>query len=385
MKVLVPFECKKLLKKKSTVGVLLVCLLALTGLFYISFFNDGQISGTSSDPIHGREAVQIKKSIAEKHTDYFSDNLIKQIVNDYAQERPEFKKKSLYDVFSQMVIQQFVVNSTTMLTQMNSSDKVLHFEDIKVRSREQLGSALPLKQLKLGNFAPWNKLFEVINSSFTLIIILTIFICAPVFSGEASKKMNSLILTTKYGRTKLTVAKLLTIFIIGTIIFSCVYMTILIVFANYFGWSGWDTSVQLNLYWIGTIWNIMEFPFKMNLMELLIRLVIFQYVGFLFILSLTSFISSLTKSPLTTFAVSAGVFFAPDFLMNIFRDGIVNKILTILSISTTETEGLLLKLSNNGFLFSDFDTNGIAIILTRIVLSILVCFVTYLIVKRERI
>ena len=43
---LVPFELKKLLKKKSVLGAVLAIMLVLAGLFYANFFNDGQISGS---------------------------------------------------------------------------------------------------------------------------------------------------------------------------------------------------------------------------------------------------------------------------------------------------------------------------------------------------
>ena len=156
---LVPFELKKLLKKKSVLGAVLAIMLVLAGLFYANFFNDGQISGSSADRIHGKQAVVIKQKIAEDHTGYLSDELMDKIVNDYAANMPYFKKNDLYDM-SWYAIDRFVPNSQEILTDTYKSDDVLHYDQISLKSQEELQSHFPLKTLKLGNFAPWYKLFN---------------------------------------------------------------------------------------------------------------------------------------------------------------------------------------------------------------------------------
>ena len=373
---LVPFELKKLLKKKSVLGAVLAIILVLAGLFYANFFNDGQISGSS--------AVVIKQKIAEEHTGYLSDDLMDKIVNDYAANMPYFKQNDLYDMFSWYAIDRFVPNSQDILTDTYKSDDVLHYDQISLKSQEELQSHFPLKTLKLGNFAPWHKLFNTLNVAFSLMVVFVIYICCSVFSGDRARKMDSLLLTTKYGRNQLTIAKILSVFGIASLTFALVNSLVLMVFGTYFGWSGWDTSVQMNLEWISTIYNILQFPVHMNLLELLIRLILFQFVGLLFIIGVMVLISSLTKSPLATFASSVGMFLAPDFLMNIFRDGLINKILTIFSISTDGTEGLLLKLSNSkGFFFNDFTTNAISVIIVRLFLMLLCCLITYRIIRKR--
>ncbi|HEL1104862.1 TPA: hypothetical protein TVG23_001730, partial [Streptococcus equi subsp. zooepidemicus] len=82
MKALLPFELKKLIGKKSVLGMFIVVLLAILGLFYINFFN-GQISGYSMDKIHGRDAVEINKQFAEKHTGQLSNELLIRTIKDY--------------------------------------------------------------------------------------------------------------------------------------------------------------------------------------------------------------------------------------------------------------------------------------------------------------
>ncbi|MFV1253024.1 hypothetical protein, partial [Klebsiella pneumoniae] len=111
---------------------------------------------------------------------------------------------------------------------------------------------------------------------------------------------------------------------IGISTFILAYALILTVFADYFGFSGWETSVQLNLYWTSPLANIMGFPVPMTISTAFVHIIVLQFVGLLFIASLNFFILSITNSPLTSFAVSTLAFFAPSFLMAMFNKGVIN-------------------------------------------------------------
>lgn len=377
---LLKYELKKLLQFKVTMGILAVFTIILFGLFSTSFFS-GQISGYSSNPIHGKEAAMINKEIAESHSGYLTDDLIRDIFDDYARRQPELKKKGVYNVFEHMTIYQFVKKPTDMLEKINSSSKVLHFKNIKLLPHKALGSTLPLNQLKHGNFAPWNQLYSVLDTVYMVIILTTLFICAPIFSGDYENKMNSILLNTKLGRNKLTLTKFITCFLSASCIFVLSNSIVLVVFGQYFTWSGWDTSVQLNLYWINHIFNMLSFPIHLNLRDVLLLLLLYQYIGLLFISGIGILVSSLTRKPLVNYAISVLLYFAPEFLLKVFQDGIVNKLLTCLSINTSELDGLLLKYSNmtsSGFFFENFWVNGIITLLIKIIILILALRLTYL-------
>lgn len=384
MRTILFFELTKLLRKKSALGAVTVALLALLGLFYTNFFV-GQISGYSSDKVNGKAAVAINRQIAEEHTGYLSDDLMSRILNDYAKNQPDLKKKGVYNVVSHYAISELIPDSNEMLITINQTDEVLQFDNIKLKSQEQLGSHFPLEELKLGNFAPWNQLFLVSNSVYILILLLSVYLSAPLFSGDFSKKMNPILLTTKYGRNKLTVAKLTASLLISTSLFVVFNAIILAVFACYFGFSGWDTSIQLNLYWIDPFVNIMAFPEKLTLLSTFVNLLVFQFIGLVFITAVNALISSKTKSPLTTFAVSAGSIFVPSFLLQVFQGGLIHKLLTIVSVSTSNTAGLMLQLSNQGpqgFFLDNFWVNGGLIIGFRLLIVGLFLYCTYKIITK---
>ncbi|WP_159797120.1 ABC transporter permease subunit [Streptococcus halichoeri] len=377
-----PFELKKLLQRKVVLGTFIILLLSIFGLFWQHFFV-GQISGYSADKVHGREAVAINRRIAEKYSGDLSEERVTNIIKNYT--NPPAGRPPIFDVFSYYVIDTFDRDFLIYYYQLKD-DKTIDFNKINIKKQKQLGSALPLKQLKLGNFAPWNQLFEVSNNAYIVIVLFTLFLSAPLFSGDRAKKINPILLTTRHGRGQLTWAKLASTMTISISTFILAYAIILMVFADYFSFSGWETSVQLNLYWTSSFANIMGFPVSMTISTAFIHIIVLQFVGLLFIASLNFFISSVTNSPLTSFAVSTLAFFAPGFLMVIFNQGVINKLLTIFSVSTTDTPGLLLKLSrngSNGFFFDRFFANEICLISIRLLIAGLLISYTYHLMRRR--
>ncbi|KXT74286.1 hypothetical protein STRDD10_01036 [Streptococcus sp. DD10] len=381
---LVNFELKKILKKKSSLIAIIIAILAIIGLSQPSFFKN-DIAGYSNASVRGQEAVRINRDTAEEYTGYLTDDLISRITNNYAKNISDFKQKGIYDAFSWEAISIFVPNSDDILQKTFQSDEVLQFDNIKLKSQGELHSAFPFHRLKLGNFAPWFHLFEMLSNSFIVVILLIIFLCGSVFSGDVANKMNQLLMTTKNGRTRLTLAKLLAVFIVSSIIYLVVASAILAVFAGYYGFSGWDTSVQMNLFWINNFTNILQFPYELTLLDVLIRLIILQYIGLLFIIGLIELISSLTKNPLSSFASTVLLFFLPSLLMNVVTGGIGNKILTFLDMTTSDTANILLKLSGkNSFFLDGFTNNSLLMVSGRLVVFAFFSYLSYYIIKNKR-
>ena len=96
-----------------------------------------------------------------------------------------------------------------------------------------------------GYFGGW----EVIISAFELLMFAVLAICiviAPVFSGEYQSGTDAVILSGKYGKTKLTTAKILAALLFGVLAFT---LHILVAFAiplTVFGIDGWNLPLQIN-------------------------------------------------------------------------------------------------------------------------------------------
>lgn len=384
---LIPFELKKLLKKKSVLGAFIVLLLGLSGLFYM-YFLKSPIAQVSNTRVSGYEAVELNQKIAEKHTGILTDDLVNQIFQDYIAEKKEYGAVGFYNDVSQSALAELTVGSRDYLISVNEAAQNntidgMVFDPVQLQTKEQLGSALELDQLKFGNFAPWDYLFTVLNSSFLLLILFVVFICSAVFSEDQSRQMDNLLLTTKKGRNQLTIAKFIASLYITVFSFIGLYAVVLSVFALYFGFSGWDTSVQMNLHWITPFSTILAFPVAMNLVGTLAWLAVYHFIGLLFVLGMTFFMSSKTRISMVTFVVSVGFVFAIEFLLQVFPSGIINKLLTLFSVSTSGLDALLLKLSSHDSFFLDsFMMNSMLISIVRLVCLGILFSLTYTGVRR---
>lgn len=372
---LIKFELKKLLQTKAAFISMLVAIIVMFGMVNMTFFS-GQMSGSKHDPVHGIDAIRINRRIADEHTDYLNENQLTKVLEDYSSNAKELDEKGIYSIFSHMVISSFFEDPTELLVKIHQHDKDVDLTKAKLKNLSEIGLVLPKKQIKLGNFVSWNTLFIALNSVFLVLIVTTLFICSPVFSGETMRGIEDILLTTRYGKNRLTIAKIIAVYLFGIALFSVTYGSIFGVFHHAFGWSGWDTSVQCNLYWVTPISNILMFPVKMNLFEACLQLFLLQFVGLLFMIAICILISSRTSNPLSTFGTVILVYYLPEFLMQIFKYGVINKLLTIFNVSTNNFDELLLKLSNNNdFVFNDFYFNISMVNVLRIAL-ILSIFVT---------
>lgn len=279
------------------------------------------------------------------------------------------------DVFSWYVTDTFIPRKDN--PKFYSINNRVSRKGIKVIPVSRLGTKIPPSELKIGNFGSWDELFKVMSGSAIVISILAIYICSAVFSADFSKNIMQLLLASKYGRTKQTVSKLQAVFTISTVIFLITQLITLTIFKLYFGFSGWDTSVQLNFKW-----QIFSFPIKMNFLQLLLWVLIFQYLSLLFTVFVTALISSYTKHTATTLAISLLVFAFPVLLKQIFKSGIIYKLLWFFPIVNNDIEKMMAELSSTGsLLFNSVTMNITAIILFFVICSMAFCRIIYVHIK----
>ena len=158
--------------------------------------------------------------------------------------------------------------------------------------------------LQYGYYGGW----EVIISSFELLMFALLAICmvaAPVFSGEYQTGTDAVLLSAKYGKTKLATAKIAATFLFGTsafilhIIVACGLPLIA------FGTDGWNLLLQIAN-------TAIPYPFTFLQAVLInigiIFLVLFAMIGF------TLFLSSKMKSPYLVLIILVPILFIPLFL-----------------------------------------------------------------------
>lgn len=174
--------------------------------------------------------------------------------------------------------------------------------------------------------------WEIIISSFELLMFVLLAICiviAPVFSGEYQAGTDAVILSGKYGKTKLITAK-----IVASLLFAILAFTLHVVVAcglplAAFGTDGWNLPLQIAN-------TTIPYPFTF-LQATLVSMGII-YLVLLAMIGLTLLLSAKMKSPYLVLVVLVPILFIPMFLTPNGTTGIYNLTLFLLPYRSTMPE-----------------------------------------------
>ena len=165
-----------------------------------------------------------------------------------------------------------------------------------------------------GYFGGW----EIIISAFELFMFAILAICiviAPVFAGEYQAGTDAVILSGKYGKTKLTTAKIVAALIFGVLAFTLHVLVAFGIPLVAFGADGWNLPLQIN----GT-----TVPYPLTFLEgAFINLAVI-YMVLIAMIGLTLFLSAKMRSPYLVLIVMVPVLFIPMFLTPNGTMGIYN-------------------------------------------------------------
>lgn len=149
-----------------------------------------------------------------------------------------------------------------------------------------------------------DNILELIGTGLYLIIVIVICI-APVFSSEYETKADSLLLTTKYGKTKLIWAKIVT-----SVAFALLYFCLCIgagtaIIIIFCGLLGWNLPIQL--------WNTM-IPYNLTVGETAVLSLAVMLFGTAAITLFTLLMSARVKSSFIVLIVDFLLLLGPAFL-----------------------------------------------------------------------
>lgn len=208
--------------------------------------------------------------------------------------------------------------------------------------------------------------WEVIMSSFELLMFALLAVCiviAPVFSGEYQAGTDAVILSGKYGKTKLVTAKIISSLLFGVLAFT---LHIIVAFGlplAAFGADGWNLPVQI----AGTT---IPYPFTF-LQATLINLGVI-YLVLIAMIGLTLLLSAKMKSPYLVLIVLVPVLFIPLFLSPNGTTGAYNLTLFLLPYRSTMPEiGKYISYQIGGMVF---DALSIRAILYAVLTAIMLPF-----------
>lgn len=372
------FEFDKVYRNPTIILGLIVSVLVSMGIFFIGYrYSQNYMS--QLDNAKGGYTTNIDEKIKHNYSGDFTDEKVKLIVSDYLKLTQNEKNEKGLDSsnfsfypFYWETLNTFVKGGyPSLATKMNKSfenkqDKVT-VNDIELIPISSLVSSSDGKPLTLGNFVPWVDFFNVLGNIFLLCSVLVILICSLIFSNDTSKNINQLLFSTKYGATKLNKIKLV-LGLLSSILIVCLFQIVnFLVFSKTFDTSGGTSSIQTNL-----ILQLFEFPLDWSHWQVLMLIMLIQLITILIVASFTMLVSTLSKNPMSAFAISLGLFFLPKLLEQIFRFGLINELLMMLPINIGVPKSFLASILSISFLSNNIIFN--LLIMTTIFLFFILMF-----------
>ena len=312
MKGLISFELKKIIRKRSTVLIILSALfISLSTIFFGAMTETSYI--TETEKLRGFQAIENERNIQGQLSGYLTEDYINQINIEAEQNNPKY-----WGVLPAIGVQEVrLPNIISDLTAGNINgiyDNILngHLPDKPrpVGTSNEVDKLLKMyEQVQVPFYFDYYDGWEKMSSSFSILVALVvsaiIVIClSPVFSEEYSQKTDAIILTTKYGKNKVILAKIISslIFVLSIyLLFGTLNFTL---HAAIYGLDGSNANIQLHGWYY-------QSPYNFTFLELNLVSMGLSLIGLLFIAVITLFISSKVKSPFITVILSAAVLYIP--------------------------------------------------------------------------
>ena len=394
----IKYEFLKILRKKTTLIVMAISLLVTAFFFslpiiqYYTVSKDEQYKGLKGIK-HQKEQYQtvsvlltneyISDTISEVHKLFdnpdnvgfdgyeqfliddaywgkvaYRENLLNMIASNYAEPNTSVGYSSL--------AQLDIANIEGFYqTRQNKIEKILN-EPSRGLSETEKEYWLDMNSkvetpFQYGYYEGW----EVIISCFELLLFPLLAVCimiSPVFAGEYQSGADSVILSAKYGKTKLATAKITASMLFGLLAFTLhVAVAFAIPLAAY-GIDGWNLPLQI----AGTT---VPYPFTF-LQGTLINLGVI-YLILIAMMGLTLFLSAKMKNPYIVLIVLVPVLFIPMFLSPSGTTGIYNLALFVTPYqSMTPQFAKYLSYQFGGIVLDAF---SVRIILYIVLAAILLC------------
>ena len=361
---LIKYEFLKILRRKSTIIVMIVSLIVTAFLFglpiiqYQTYNQEGVIKGF--------DGISYNKEQRKDISVLLTDEYIAQTVQEYQQlcENPDnigfdgTEKFLVGDSYWNFVAPRESLlriisntydppNTTTgynnkfpdldMTNGANfyqtRNDKIEMLLDSRNMSDEQKDYWLKMNNavdtpFQYGYYEGW----EIIITSFELVMFALLAVCivlAPVFSGEYQAGTDSVILSSKYGKSKLITAK-----IVASLLFGLLAFTLHIVIAFglpliAFGFEGWNLPLQI---------ANTAIPYPYTFMQAALINLGVVYLILIAMIALTLFLSAKMKSPYLVLTVIVPVLYIPMFLSPNGATGAYNLTLFLLPYNATSPE-----------------------------------------------
>ncbi|APH16404.1 ABC-2 transporter family protein [Clostridium sporogenes] len=368
---LIKFEFKKLAKKKSNIITILVSIILTIILFSMSitrfeYFNlKGHYTGLKAIELKKQDAkklpIEVKEDQVEKDIKNYQSlflnpaNTIKTETGQLSLKNHVFLKyvQPKYDYLSMIAVnyckpggESEVYDLSNLLRlKFQNGAKFYETRNNKISTflnMDHKGGNYSDKEKKFwinkiskvktpytyGYYVGWESLLRIFGTLvFTLLaIIITV---APMFAGEYQCGADSIILSSKYGKTKIIKAKIIAAFAFATIIFVLNLIFALAIPLLSFGTDGWNLPIQIQ--------DTMP-PYKVTFLGATVMCIGIAYVVILGSVSFTLLLSAKLKTPFTVLIVQIIILFASLFMKEGADNSFYNHILYLLPSKAIDYE-----------------------------------------------
>lgn len=354
---LIKYELLKILRKKSTLIVMAASLMITAFLFglpiiqYQTYTQDGMLKGAEGIAHTKEQYADVSVSLSEeyvaetirevrqlfKNPDHVGyDGNQRFLIGDVYWERVA-PKEQLLDLIAKTYDKPNENSGYSKLADLKAAEVSNFYQAMETKIGAELNA--PSRMLSEEQKEYWRAMaskvdtplpygyhegWKIIISSFELLMFAILAICiaiAPVFSGEYQAGTDAVILSGKYGKTKLVTAKIIASFLFGFLAFTLHILVACGLPLAAFGADGWDLPLQIAN-------TAIPYPFTFLRAALVSIGVI--YLILLAMISLTLLLSANMKTPYLVLAVLVPVLFIPVFLTPSGASGAYNLTLFLL-------------------------------------------------------
>lgn len=309
MRKLIQFEVRKIFSKRLT-RAMLVFVLLLSILYSVSTYQNMHASDGIGREGSGHSAVAIDQSIANKYEGILTDEKVQQMLEDF---RPQYDLNGLNPAYLYLNATQSSVFAR--FVDLNGDWNGLTVSDV-------FGE----EEIKIGYTYGWLQTSQNLVRIFLVLSVSVAIMIAPVFSSEYGG-VDQLILTSRYGKTKCTTAKVIASLLAALLVTAIVAAFHLIFALALYGKSGLDCSILFAPveYTEGFI------PFNITCGTLMGYQILLAFTGVISVTGITLLLSAVCKSQLSAAAVSAAIYILPA-LFSIAETHPLFKIVTLLPL-----------------------------------------------------
>ncbi len=362
---LVKYEFLKILRKKSTLIVMAISLVLTAFLFglpimqFQTYNQNGVIKGT--------EGIAYEKAQSENYSVLLTEDYITESIQEVQElfENPDNvgtdgnEKFLIGDAYwNEIAPREKMLNLIAKAySDPNEYVSYNHMPNLDVSNGASFYEAMEIKREKILNAASsdlsneqkdyWRNMarnidiplqygyyegWEIITTSFELLMFAILAICiviAPAFSGEYQAGTDAVILSGKYGKTKLITAKIIASLLFGTMAFVLHIIVACGLPLISFGVDGWNLPLQI---------AGLTIPYPFTFLQATLINIGVIYLVQLAMIGLTLLLSAKMKSPYLVLIVLVPILFIPIFLTPSGATGAYNLTLFLLPYRATIPE-----------------------------------------------